>query len=296
MTLSKPQVDLLVTDLDNTLWNWFEMWHVSFDALVVALSDQAGIDRDVLEGEMRQVHQSRGTTEYSFLVDELPSLIAVSGSQKPSARFDDAIHQQNSLRKKTLALYPRVLDTLRAVRSKGVPVVAYTESISYWTERRIRTLGLDGVIDVLYSSPDHDFPLGLEPADVRTLPPEEYGLHFTEHKQVPRGALKPNPGILQSILDEQGVDARRTVYVGDSLTKDVAMAKSVGAIDVLAAYGIVHNSGDYELLRRVTHWTQADVERERRSKPIGTLEPTYKLDAFGDLLDLFSFGESSNGA
>lgn len=94
MTLSKPQIDLLVTDLDNTLWNWFEMWHVSFEALVVALSDQSGIDRDVLEGEMRQVHQSRGTTEYSFLVDELPSLIAVPGSQKPSVRFNDAIHQQ----------------------------------------------------------------------------------------------------------------------------------------------------------------------------------------------------------
>lgn len=293
MTSGKPKVQLLVTDLDNTLWNWFEMWHVSFEALVVTLEEQSGVPRGVLEREMRDVHQARGTTEYSFLVDELPSLIYASAPDKPSSRFDDAVHRQNSLRKSVLRLYPGVLETLQLVKEAGVPVIAYTESIAYWTEKRIRTLGLDGVIDVLYSSPDHDFPTGLSRATVRTLPDDEYGLATTEHRQVPRGAMKPNEGILRAIVEEQGANLSETLYVGDSLTKDVAMAKAVGAIDVLAAYGIVHDSNDYDLIRRVTHWTAEDVERERTSRPVGELTPSYTIKQFADLLDLGRFGEQS---
>ncbi|MDA2810664.1 hypothetical protein O4J56_08460 [Nocardiopsis sp. RSe5-2] len=45
-------------------------------------------------------------------------------------------------------------EALGEVRRRGVPVVAYTESIAYWTEWRMRETGLDGMVDILYSSPD----------------------------------------------------------------------------------------------------------------------------------------------
>ena len=78
-------------------------------------------------------------------------------------------------------------------------------------------------------------------------------------------------------------------YVGDSLMKDVAMAQSVGIKDVWAKYGSSHQKAEYELLRRVTHWTQEAVEKE---KAISAREvaPTYVLEhSFAELLGLFEF-------
>lgn len=53
------------------------------------------------------------------------------------------------------------------------------------------------------------------------------------------------------------------MYIGDSLMKDIAMAQDAGVLDIHAAYGVAHERSEYELLRRVTHWTDAEVEREK---------------------------------
>jgi hypothetical protein len=112
-------------------------------------------------------------------------------------------------RKENSRLYPGVKDTLMTIRAEGVRIIGYTESIAFWTEWRIRTLGLDGVLEVLYSSPDHDVPAGTDIADLRKLPPEEYGLKLTRHLHVPRGIEKPNPHVLQTILGDQKRGRRR---------------------------------------------------------------------------------------
>ena len=69
------------------------------------------------------------------------------------------------------------------------------------------------------------------------------------------------------------------------------MAQDAGAIDVLAAYGQVHETEAYALLRRVTHWTDQDVERERSSLSSGEVLPTHTLTrGFDELLERFEFG------
>jgi hypothetical protein len=74
--------------------------------------------------------------------------------------------------------------------------------------------------------------------------------------------------------------------------KDVAMAQDVGVLDVHAAYGVVQDREEYELLRRVSHWTQADVEREREIATAPHVTPTYVLEeTFAELLELFDFTE-----
>lgn len=87
-----------------------------------------------------------------------------------------------------------------------------------------------------------------------------------------------------------GDDRQSTVYVGDSLMKDVAMAQMIGVVDVYAEYGIAQQRHEYELLRRVSHWTPADVERERAISSQPHVKPTYTLEhSFAELLGLFTF-------
>jgi FMN phosphatase YigB (HAD superfamily) len=288
---NRPKVGLLVTDLDNTLWDWFTIWYESFSVLLARVAQASGVSADDLEKEIRVVHQRRGTSEYSYLLSELPSLQQLHPGGDIAVHYNDAIHEFRSARKRHTALYAQVSETLASVKATGVPVVAYTESLSFYSSSRIRTLGLDGVIDILYSSPDHDFPRGITPADLRSRPDEEYALRKTEHRHVPSGVLKPDPSILKEIMTSVGVEPARTVYVGDSLMKDVAMAQAVGAIDVLAAYGAADHNAGYELLRRVSHWTKEDVQREKQINAAPNVTPTHTLStSFGELLGLFDFG------
>jgi beta-phosphoglucomutase-like phosphatase (HAD superfamily) len=135
--VTKLAANVLITDLDNTLWDWFEVWHKSFSALIGELVRLSRVTQSVLEQEIRQVHQRARTSEYSNLVDELPSLKAAAGRIKPSTAFEPAIRTFRSTRRHTIHLYPGVFSTLAAIRETGVPVVGYTESNEYWTEWRI---------------------------------------------------------------------------------------------------------------------------------------------------------------
>ena len=290
-SLVHPAPHVLVTDLDNTLWDWFRAWHASFDAMLDRLSEMSEVPRTTLEAEIKTVHQRRSTSEYSNLLNELPSLHTPGADLTPIERYDEAIHLGNSKRRSETELYPRVKDTLTELKRRGVTIVAYTESISYWTEWRIKHTQLDGVIDVLYSAPDHDLPSGTTFEDLRRpehRPIDDYGLKATVHKHVPREETKPNPQVLAAILADLDCDAADAIYVGDSLMKDVAMAQAAGVLDVHARYGEVQHTADYDLLRRVSHWPDVAVRRERDLITQPTIFPTVVLDrGFYQLLEIF---------
>lgn len=290
MSVARPVVSLLVLDLDNTVWDWFGAWHASFAPMLLRLAQRSGIPQPDLEREIRAIHQRVGTSEYTPLLQELPSLRRLHGPETDLlAEYDDVVHVLNRGRKMHTRVYAGVVETLQHIRGRGVPIVAYTESIAYWTEWRIRHVGLDGLLDVLYSSPDHDWPEGLSAQDLRTRPAEDYGLKLTAHRHVAPGVLKPNVEVLRTILKNYKTDPRAAVYVGDSLTKDITMAQQAGLHDVHARYGVSDARPEYDLLRRVSHWSGAAIAAEKIAAAGSTVTPSYAVDRFADLAGLFDF-------
>jgi FMN phosphatase YigB (HAD superfamily) len=282
-------ISLLVTDVDNTLYDWLDIWYSSFNALLDETVRISGVSREVLEHQMRAIHQRAGTAEYFHVLQELPALRDLHGTSGYIDLYQPAIAEFRSARARAMRLYPGVRETLVAIREHGTRIVAYTESQSFYTSLRFRWLELDGLIDVLYSPAESKHAPEVNLLGIRQYPDEHYLLRETEHRHTPAGHYKPDTEVLKSIVEEFGESMRSTLYVGDSLLKDVAMAQALGVCDAHAAYGVAQSRTEYELLRRVSHWTDEDVARERAMLERPVVKPTVALSEFGDLLDVFSF-------
>ena len=134
--------------------------------------------------------------------------------------------------------------------------------MEFYTRYRLKKLGLDPLLDYLIHPAITDSLEGSLLNKFAFYSGEHYLLSHTKQFYTPPGELKPNPKVLIDIIDQVGGQKESALYVGDSLMKDVTMAKRAGVTDVYAKYGIAHNRAAYELLRRVTHWPDSDVERE----------------------------------
>lgn len=284
----RKRANVLIIDLDNTIFDWFEMWFATFLPLYDALKSKLCLEDDELQSAIRKVHQEKRTSEYTFLIDELP---AVTQKYKPDEirdEFASAFLASKQARDRALKLYPSVLQTLWDLKKRGTLIVAYTESHTFYSGYRLKRFGLDGVIDFLYSPEDNDVPEGVSLEKVRNSPDDFYELQITKVRHTPKGEIKPNRKILLDVLKDIGSSPEACVYIGDSLFKDVAMAQDVGVNDVFAEYGVVHQKPEYDLLRKVSHWTDADVEREKAVSK-REVTPSYTIQNFGEITSLFDF-------
>jgi phosphoglycolate phosphatase-like HAD superfamily hydrolase len=280
----KRPLRFLITDLDNTLFDWVEIWYKSFTAQLNALVVQGRISEAQLLNEFKTVHQKHGTSEYGFAIFELPSLRRAH--LDPAQVYFTAWEALNRARDDALQLYPGVRETLLQLKRRGCTIVGYTESMPLYTKYRVIRLELDGLIDYLYTPPNHPLPADVPDDFLAPWSDSSLKLSNTKHRLTPAGELKPNPAVLRDIMNDVGATAETTAYVGDSKLKDVAMAQRAGVVDVWAKYGIAQHREQYELLRAVTHWTPEAVERERAYA--APREPTITLEqSFAELLKYF---------
>lgn len=268
---------LLITDVDNTLLDWQQVWFETFSAMSNRVLAISGVNPEVYYSECSEVHKKYGTSEYAFLLSELPCLIEIYG-EHILEHLQPAIDDFREARRKYLTLYPGVFESLMRLKNSGVVIAAYTESKAFYTNYRFRKLGLDGLIDFLYSPPDHSIPTDI--SVIRKYDPGSYDLKKTVHHYTPEGSTKPQPHILALIIEELGFRKEDAAYVGDNLLKDVFMAQQAEVLDIHAAYGAAqHRAEQYDLLKRVTHWTPDMVEQEASALANGTISPTFALES-----------------
>lgn len=299
--MSRKVIDTLILDLDNTIFDWFALWYASFEPVYRDLLAKTDLPAAEVEAAIRRVHQSRRTSEYTFLLEEIDILADLRQAEDIRTTFASSLGQARAARDQSLKLYSSVFRCLWDIKQKGTKIVAYTESMGFYSAYRLKRFGLDGVIDVLFSPEDHDTPAGVSLDKLRHLPDDFYELQVTETKHTPPGELKPNPRVLLDIIKSVGAKAERCAYVGDSLFKDVAMARDVGVFDIHARYGESQRKPEYALLQRVSHWTEEDVRREAEITAKGhDFEPTATLkDTFAEVFiycDFVDFDQDLSSA
>lgn len=293
VSLISGEITLLITDLDDTIWKWFDVWHASFSAMLKEVERVTGIPQETLIPEIKKVHQRHHTTEYTRVLEELPSLRRHFGKGfNAELELDSAIHRYRSARKRTFALYPTVGESLRRLKRKGVRIVAFTESQQFRTVQRILHGKLDGIIDVVYATEESHLVSADEFLKARSLGQTAYVLRKTQLRVLPHGLRKPRPEVLLDILKDEKCRPENAIYVGDTLSKDIRMAGLAGVLSAHAKYGETHNQKGYELIKAVTHWTAKEVREQAKFAKLPSHEPNFTLRKFEDLLGMVRFGRS----
>jgi phosphoglycolate phosphatase len=254
---------LLVCDLDNTLYDWIGYFVPSFTAMVDAAVDIMGCDREQLLDDLRDVHRRHHDSEHPFALLETAT-VRTQYKEMSLAEIGDALnpalHAFNSTRLKTLKLNPGVSEGLAALDQAGVLLIAHTESKLYGAVDRLERLGILKHFRKIYCRErprsKHPRPDRLE-AWLNRIP-----MHLV--RELANHQAKPDPKVLLEICAAEGIAPRDATYVGDSIARDVLMAKRAGVFAIWAEYGARHDASQYEALVRVSHWTAEEVAREKR--------------------------------
>jgi len=274
---------LLVTDLDDTIWDWIKMWYNTFEPYLYDIQKITNIEIALLKESFKRLHQKYGTSEVSYAFKELDVL---NQSQINLLVNADILKEYNSNRKHNISLYKGVINVLYELKHHfGLKIIGFTESSDFYTRFRIKTLELDGVIDSIYTPQSHNLP-----ESVRRYYSKEYW-ELTETKviKLKKKFKKPDPQILLTIVKENGYQIENTLYVGDKLDRDILMANQAGITSIHANYGNNIFTNEYSLLKEVTHWTTEEVIREenfkKRIKECKT-NPDYTINNFQQILDI----------
>lgn len=251
-------IRLVVTDMDNTLYSWVNYIVPAIEAMVEAVCRATGFPKIKVVQSLKRVYAKHESNEYPFalqestLFEEFPDFgsfdkLVILPAQ---TAFRDA-------RRRYLEPYPGVMETLRALAERRVPVVALTDAPRNPAEQRVRSMELDGLLTALYTLPAFQFPANREGVTLVSqaiVRKEEKGEYRARCPMVelPRDYEKPDDRGLRRICEDLHVDPREVLVVGDSLRKDVEVARKVGAIDAWAEYGTYYSPEYRERLEIVS--------------------------------------------
>ncbi len=280
----------IITDLDNTLYDWVTFFSEASAEMAEAAARELGTTQDSVLRELRAVHQRYGDSEYPFALLEIDSVVARWGSDRATAKskLQPVFDAFNQARERSLKLYPGTLRTLDRIRNLGCPIIAHTEANVVNAVFRLRKLGILPYLTRLYAL-EH---VGLGHPDPAKSDPVQRGTDTV--RIIPRARRKPDPNVLRWICDQENLAPGELVYVGDSIARDVGMAKAAGCWAAWAKYGTKFSPQAWKQLVGISHWTREDVARaETTQREFGNAVPDAVLDS--SLEDLFNYFEFSGG-
>jgi len=269
---------LFVFDLDNTLYDWVGYFVPAFYSMVDVAVEIMDCDRNELLDNFREVHRHFHDSEHPFSLLEtkiVKKKYTGLTRREIAEKLDPAFYAFNLQRKRGLQLYPGAINVLSTLKDRGHKVVAHTESRLFAVVDRLRRLQIDAFFEAIYC---RERPHSHHPnPDAAANFFKDFDL--SKVRELSKHQRKPNRDVLLEICDRESVKPACGVYIGDSIARDMYMAKEAGLFAVWAKYGTIHQQGLYEALVRISHWTDEDIEREvilkqvsRNTKPDIILE------------------------
>lgn len=288
-------IRLVVTDMDGTLYSWIDYIVPAVEAMVDAVQLATELPRIKVVQSLKAVYTKYESNEYPFALQE-----STLFQEYPEfGSFDKLVIEPARMafreaRRKYLQPYKGVIETLAQLKERKIPVIALTDAPKNPAEQRVKRMGLDQYLTALYTMPGFSFPSGpdgqaLVAPDI--LQKEERGDYrpLCPVIELPKEYEKPNPLGLKKALASYPVQPHEVLVIGDSVKKDIAVAREVGCLDVWAEYGTYISLEYRERLdiissNAITRRHAASVFEHGKQ----SIKPTHAVSNFSQILDLIS--------
>ena len=271
---------LLVTDVDNTIFDWVGTWARGVTAMLDVLERDTGRTREYWLAALRNINIRRHTLECQAALHDLSQDAAWDSLPDRSAILTRTAAAYRRAWDAHLTAYDGLRDALARLVEHGWAIAAYTESDAVVAATRLTRLGLASVVPRVFGRAPFSIPPVREWALVDTPPRLPIAISF-----IPREETKPNPTGLRDIAVRSGTPLSQVVYLGDNLWKDVVMAQRLGVPALWAAYGATRQPQDTALVNRLRHWTPDDVADEQRASTTALVAPDQTLHTASELFN-----------
>jgi FMN phosphatase YigB (HAD superfamily) len=231
--------------------------------------------------ELRDVFSTKGSLEYSFTVQELPSV-----RSKPPEEVERLVTLAKKVfgrvRSATLQLYDGVKDTLAWAQQEGIVVVGVTNAPIDHVERRLKSLYLDGLLYGLCGREGHGIPRDFAWTEEiwQKSQSGRYRSRIRHLWPIDEKDLKPSPIPYMTIMAAVRAAPQTTYVVGDSLAKDLAPGVHLGLTTIWAEYGQKIDPKNSDTLFRVTHWGPDQI---RTAYGPAVIEPSFRIKSFSEI-------------
>ncbi len=266
---------VLITDLDNTLYNWIDYFAPCFRAMVEDISLATGVDEDELHRQFQAVYRSYQAPEYRWAICELEvmqKLHTDEVNQLVWSGFNKFIRG----RSRHLYLYPGVEDMLRTLKGRGFTVIGVSNAPVREVLSRVRCLKIYEHLDALVAW--EGVHRGDQRLASRTVP---LGL---ELHTFPKQHLKPSTHPYDEALRRFAPQSHgRVIVLGDSIGNDLVPGHQIGALTVWARYGTRFEPENFKTLSRLSYW---DTEHMKQVYASDVVDPDEIIDEASELIRL----------
>lgn len=278
---------LVVCDLDNTIYDWYSAFLPAFYEMTRTAADALNCDHDILLEQIRRIHVKHADVEHPFSLLETEIVqhrAQIEGMESVLSSLDGAFHAFNRTRKINLKPFPGAIEGLEYISRLNIKIIAYTDSKYFAAAGRIDRLGIGRLFNKIYCREK-----GVSKIPENYLKRTNYDFE-SKIFEIPSHETKPNPRVLRDIASIEEVNPSQILYIGDSISKDVMMAKNAGCFAVWAKYGAHTDTEMYEKLVKISHWTQADIDREKNyaAEARAILPDFICEESFGEMTELFA--------
>ncbi len=254
MTAGNSPYNLMVTDIDNTVFNWVDYYVTAFNAMLDVVAECIDSTRVILAGEAKEVFSIHGSIEYPFVTQEMPSVNKFYGDDI-DAMLTGAVRKGrnafNLAAQPVMRPYTNVIETLEKIRKSypALPIVALTDAPRYVAMWKLNKLGILHYFDAVYGLADPRVPICLTTNRIK-LDNEILLKHLQQMNFGFKGKIRilpddyEKPGIrgLKTVLMDYDLDEpidrrERVLWIGDNLRKDVGLGNLLKIRSAWAEYG-----------------------------------------------------------
>jgi FMN phosphatase YigB (HAD superfamily) len=252
--MKSTKFKLLVTDIDNTLFDWVSYYVHSLEALFAYVSKVIDVPVETLRKEAQQIFTAHASIEYPFLTQEMPSVMKHYGNDIDLMLSETVEPSRNVFKKeaeKWLVPFEGVAETLKHVSEQwpGLSIIALTDAPRYVAMWKLNKLGILNYFDAVYGLADPRLPTDPKLGRVKVSPKillkhlQQSNFDFKGKIRIlPDDYEKPGVKGLKTVLMDYEIDDAKSkhehvIWVGDNLRKDVKLGETLGVTTVWAEYG-----------------------------------------------------------